>query len=39
LRDILAHYSGAEQDRARASVTDRHRTLISALLDGRTDLR
>lgn len=39
LRDILAHYNGAEQDRARASVTGRHRTLISALLDGQTDLR
>ncbi|WP_206305496.1 hypothetical protein [Actinacidiphila soli] len=39
LRDILTHYSAAEQNQARASVTDRHHTLISALLDGRTDLR
>jgi hypothetical protein len=39
LRDILDHYSAAERDRARASVTERHITLIDALLEGRTDLR
>ncbi|MEU1941976.1 hypothetical protein ABZ554_05890 [Streptomyces sp. NPDC020125] len=39
LRDILTHYSAAEQNEARASVTDRHQAMISALLDGRTDLR
>ncbi|MGD6754207.1 hypothetical protein [Streptomyces sp. BH105] len=39
LRDILGHYSTAEHAHARASVTDRHRDLITSLLDGRTDLR
>jgi hypothetical protein len=39
LRDILRHYSAAEHAHARASVTDRHRALITSLLDGRTDLR
>jgi hypothetical protein len=39
LRDILGHYSRAEHERARASATEQHSSLIDMLLEGRTDLR
>ncbi|WP_308379448.1 hypothetical protein [Streptomyces sp. ISL-43] len=39
LRNILDHYSTAEQAAARSTVTARHTALIDALLEGRTDLR
>ncbi|CAG7603329.1 hypothetical protein JT723_29925 [Streptomyces bryophytorum] len=39
LSDILGHYSAAEREHARGSATDRHHTLITSLLDGRTDVR
>ncbi|ABW12047.1 conserved hypothetical protein [Parafrankia sp. EAN1pec] len=39
LEEILNHYTRAERDRARETVTDRQRQLVGELLDGRWDLR
>ncbi|ABW12237.1 conserved hypothetical protein [Parafrankia sp. EAN1pec] len=39
LEEILNHYTAAERDHARATVTARQQQLVDDLLDGRWDLR
>ena len=39
LTDILGHYTAAERDHARTTVTTGQRDLVNQVLDGRWDLR